>query len=448
MNGKSFIIKGRKTMSNLRIRPHSEEAEAGVLGSVLLDPSCMDGLSLKPEEFYDRRHSLLWESLQEMHVSNRPLDAITVMEWLRDKNLLDRVGGHDYLLKLQDDTLVSAHSQHYAGIVSEKAGLRSEIDVLSDGLDLAYGGESASDGVLAALSANPSKSYHSDDDIISYWENTWNGSIQTIPLPYESLNVLVGGAPIGMHTVFCGRSGSGKSIFLANWYEFLDSIEFPFLAMPFEDKYIITKTRMAACRGKYSWAKIQRGREWVKMGDRASQIDATEKEKETAKQVLKSFRKTTHIYDRRCGSDDLFGITAKYKAKYGIKALFVDGAKDIQRPSGKYSDTGFDEEISQALCKIAEELDIAVVSVYHLTKIDDDKLITNNSIRGSGNIVSDARCVLALQGAGLSNNGVMVNYDEGGNQTTRSLDVIKSNHSQLGRAVLETDLRKCRFWER
>jgi replicative DNA helicase len=153
MNGKSFIIKGRKMMSNLRIRPHSEEAEAGVIGSVLLDPSCMDGLSLKPEEFYDRRHSLLWESLQEMHVSNRPLDAITVMEWLKDKNLLDRVGGHDYLLKLQDDTLVSAHSQHYAGIVSEKARLRSEIDVLSDGLDLAYKGESASDGVLAALSS-------------------------------------------------------------------------------------------------------------------------------------------------------------------------------------------------------------------------------------------------------------------------------------------------------
>ena len=70
--------------AGLRIPPHSEEAERGGLGSILLDPSnaidkCL-AKRLGSESFYDRRHQALFEQMVEMSQANVPMDAITIAE--------------------------------------------------------------------------------------------------------------------------------------------------------------------------------------------------------------------------------------------------------------------------------------------------------------------------------------------------------------------------------
>ncbi len=87
----------------LRIPPHSEEAERGVLGSILLAPiesmrKCLRA-DLVSDAFYDRRHQTLFAELSAMYQQNsRSMDAITIAEWLKTHSVLENVGGYDYLV--------------------------------------------------------------------------------------------------------------------------------------------------------------------------------------------------------------------------------------------------------------------------------------------------------------------------------------------------------------
>jgi len=431
----------------MKVPPHNPDSEAGVLGSALLEPEVLGWIDLRPEEFFEVRNQILWRTIMDRHLSGRPLDVLMVAEDLKSNGEVEKVGGLERLTELQDFAGVSLHSQQYAENVRRAFKCRQEIGVLSEGIEVAYKGESASEAIVGRLMGihEDSVRHATDEDIHSAWEKAKDGEMIGIPLPWEKLNTLTGGVMKGVHTVLCGRSGAGKSMLLANWYNHLAGT--PFLACPFEDKFVVTKTRMAAALGGYSWGKIHMGKEWVRIGGKWECIRVTRDEIDKAKRALASIPDTTHFFDKRSRPEDLHSIALKHKARHGIEAMFIDGAKDIVRPTGKYNDTGFDEEISQAFCKIAEELNIAVVSVNHLTKIPDGELITTNAIRGSGNIVSDARAVYAFQSKGLSESGHAVQYDENGNQTTRSLDVIKANHCPLGRVILETDLSKCQVWE-
>jgi len=138
----------------LRVPPHSEEAERGVLGSVLLCPECMDGIDLKTGDFYDRRHQALWHSLCEMRASNKGMDAITIGEWLKDRNELERIGGYDYLIALQDAVIVPAHSQHYAKTVAGKSKYRRNIEAMTEGIDASYKAEIAAEEIASNTISN------------------------------------------------------------------------------------------------------------------------------------------------------------------------------------------------------------------------------------------------------------------------------------------------------
>lgn len=108
--------------------PHSQEAEAGVIGCVLLSPQESipkiverfgDGESQVPP-FYDTRHQLLWDAILEMDRSGESIDLITLPQRLRDRDQLDSVGGISYISKLCDSVHSSANLPYYLDIVGEK----------------------------------------------------------------------------------------------------------------------------------------------------------------------------------------------------------------------------------------------------------------------------------------------------------------------------------------
>ncbi len=90
-----------------RLPPHSPEAEQGVLGCVLLSPNecmgeCMEKLKDGREVFYDLRHQTIFETLLAMYDTREAIDVITLQQRLKDKQLLEQVGGIAYLAQLQD----------------------------------------------------------------------------------------------------------------------------------------------------------------------------------------------------------------------------------------------------------------------------------------------------------------------------------------------------------
>ncbi len=101
----------------MRTPPYSEEAERGVLGSILLDASrvldlCVENGLATPESFYVPAHRTLYGVLQQMSTRGEVVDMLTVLERLRAENLLDAVGGAGFLEKLVDATPTAAHAEY------------------------------------------------------------------------------------------------------------------------------------------------------------------------------------------------------------------------------------------------------------------------------------------------------------------------------------------------
>lgn len=119
-----------------RLPPHSHESEQGVLGCILLAPNESFGELVSkiktPEVFYDLRHQTIYSVMLEMYEARNPIDLITVMTRLKEKQLLEQIGGIAYLSQLQDAVPSAANLSYYLDIVREKYLLRKMISVCSE----------------------------------------------------------------------------------------------------------------------------------------------------------------------------------------------------------------------------------------------------------------------------------------------------------------------------
>lgn len=116
---------------DLLVLPHSLEAERAVLGSVLIDPACLDavGAIVQPGDFYRESHACLLTSMLAVTRAGRDIDTITVADDLRRLGVLDIVGGLPYLAGLLDQVPSASNVAHYAKIVKDCARRRTIIGV-------------------------------------------------------------------------------------------------------------------------------------------------------------------------------------------------------------------------------------------------------------------------------------------------------------------------------
>src|SRR2546427_6202859 len=136
-----------------RLPPHSPEAEQGVLGCVLLSPNeCMgesiEKLKTGAEVFYDLRHQTIFGTLAEMYDSREAIDVITLQQRLKNKQLLEEIGGISYLSSLADTVPSSANLSYYLDIVLEKYLLRKMIHTCTDVVSRVYDYEGEVDALM------------------------------------------------------------------------------------------------------------------------------------------------------------------------------------------------------------------------------------------------------------------------------------------------------------
>jgi replicative DNA helicase len=136
-----------------RLPPHSIEAEQGVLGCALLSPEhcmgeCISSLKAGADVFYDPRHQTIYSALQEMADARQAIDLVTLQQRLRDRQLLEGVGGLTYLSSLADAVHSAANLQYYLDIVREKYLLRRLIFTCTDVVGRVYDHEGEVDQLL------------------------------------------------------------------------------------------------------------------------------------------------------------------------------------------------------------------------------------------------------------------------------------------------------------
>ncbi|RLC30662.1 replicative DNA helicase, partial [Candidatus Woesebacteria bacterium] len=111
----------------VRIPPHSNEAEESVLGALLLDKDAIIAVAefLSSEDFYDDRHKTIFESCVDLYEERIPIDVLTVAERLKKKRTLKKIGGASYLAEIVNKVPTAAHVEHYGKIVKDAATKRS-----------------------------------------------------------------------------------------------------------------------------------------------------------------------------------------------------------------------------------------------------------------------------------------------------------------------------------
>lgn len=125
----------------LKTMPHDVNAEQSVLGSVLLDSNLIvdvfEVLS-DPEVFYHEAHREIFRTIKNLFAEGKTVDVITVSDALKKHQLLESVGGFEYLSELSDVGMLISNVSHHARIVAEKHMLRELIKASSETVEKGY----------------------------------------------------------------------------------------------------------------------------------------------------------------------------------------------------------------------------------------------------------------------------------------------------------------------
>jgi len=123
-----------------RVPPHNLEAEESVLGSMMLSSEAIAEVVeiVRPGDFYRSANAKVFDTLREIYGRGDPVDAITAVEELKRRGLLEEVGGHLYIHELVERVPTPAAAPSYARIVAEAALLRRLISAAADIMESAY----------------------------------------------------------------------------------------------------------------------------------------------------------------------------------------------------------------------------------------------------------------------------------------------------------------------
>ena len=126
-------------MQALKIPPHNEEAEASVLGAILIDKDAITIVSelIFSTDFYNPNNAIIYDAMLTLYEDRKPIDIVTLTALLKKKKNYDKVG-ETYLIDLVNSVPTSANAEHYAVIIKEAATKRALIKAGSEIVELGF----------------------------------------------------------------------------------------------------------------------------------------------------------------------------------------------------------------------------------------------------------------------------------------------------------------------
>src|SRR5690349_18059020 len=123
-----------------KLLPQNVEAEAGVLGSLLIDPEAVVQVAdfLRSEDFYREAHRTIFQAVLDLYETGGPADLITLTDELARRDKLEEVGGASYVSSLANQVPTSANVDYYGHIVERTAILRRLIHAAGQIAAVAY----------------------------------------------------------------------------------------------------------------------------------------------------------------------------------------------------------------------------------------------------------------------------------------------------------------------
>lgn len=217
-------------MESLRALPQAIEAEQSVLGSLMLDNTCLPRVAdwLKPEDFLPRKHQVIYEAIMRLAAAERPFDAVTLAEEFD----AGEEGAPDLtdLLELVGPSFSSANVVAYAEIVKGKATQRRLIDIGNELAGKGFNPEGEDASVIVAeatqalseIASIRRGSVKGAKEIGSRWfaelqrRFESDGAPLGLLTPWAGFNRMTNGLKPGELIIVAGRPSMGKSAWAVN----------------------------------------------------------------------------------------------------------------------------------------------------------------------------------------------------------------------------------------
>ena len=426
-----------------RVPPQSREAEMCVLGAMILTPDAIDIVVqwLKDDHFYIPAHALIYQALVTMSLAGKPVDLVSLREELKQRKVLEQIGGQDYLVRLIDAVPNAANIEYYGKTVRDKALLRGLITAATELCREAY--DSKDDAALVIDRAEQRIFDLAGQQVVENAEpirniiqqtfeqlQTLDGSITGLATGYFKLDELTCGFQPGEMIVIAARPSVGKTAIALNMAEHMAADDHkPVLVFSIEMARQQLAQRFLCSRSRFDQSRLRRGNittdDWQRLQMAAGDLE------------------TAPLYIDDSPEINMIQMRAKARrmmAKYGIACIFIDYLQLIT-PLGGESRQVQVSDMSRQIKAMARDLKIPVVTLAQLNRAVEERIGHEprmSDLRESGSIEQDADVICLLHRPDY--------YDTDAEPNVAELIVAKQRNGPIGKLKL-TFLRECTRFE-
>ena len=389
----------------IRIPPHSDEAEACVLGSILIDKDAVVTVAefLRSEHFYQQANSLVYKAILQLYEQRKPIDIVTLKERLKKDRNLTKVGGSAYLTSLVNAVPTAAHVEQYGRMVKDNYTKRELISAASRISESAFDeGEEATatldkaEQLIFALSQKhlrqvfmPVKEALADsfDRLDELHKKA--GGLRGVPTGFKDIdNTLAGLQPSNL-IILAARPGIGKtalSLNIAQYISVREKLPVGFFSLEMSKEELVD--RLLVAQADIDAWRLKTGRldeeDFTKLSEAMGilaeaplYIDDT-----PAMSVLEMRTKARRLM-----------------AEHGLQLLIVDYLQLMRSVRGRENRVTEVSEISQGLKNLARELKVPVLAVSQLSRAVEQRGNPRPrlaDLRESGSIEQDSDVVMFI----------------------------------------------------
>jgi replicative DNA helicase len=396
---------------NLKVPPHSIEAEQSVLGGLLLDNSAFDRIAdvVMEVDFYRDDHRRIFRHISRLVERSKPADVVTVDESVKNSEDKDKTGGLAYLAELAGNTPSAHNIRRYAEIVRECAVLRKLIEVSTDITDSAFNRMGKEVGQLldeaeskvfqiAEAGARTQQGFMQIQplltqvmeriDLLYHKDNP--SDITGVPTGYHDLDQRTSGLQPGDLIIVAGRPSMGKTALALNMAEHVAvDNRLPVAVFSMEMSGTQLAMRMLGSIGHLDQHKLRTGKltddDWNRLTNAVGKLhDAPIHIDETPALNALELRARARRLHRQYGT---------------LGMIVVDYLQLMEATSSGENRATEISEISRSLKSLAKELKVPVVALSQLNRGLEqrpNKRPVMSDLRESGAIEQDADLILFI----------------------------------------------------
>ena len=384
--------------------PQSIEAEQSVLGSMIIDKNAITKVmeKLRDEDFYRDGHKVIFKAISEMSKEDMAVDLLTLLEYLKSTDQLERAGGVTYITEVSSSVPTTANLSSYIKIVEEKSILRKLIKASTAIIEDSYNKQSEVSGVLDLAEKKifdiaekkSSNDFEPLSDVLERGfleiERLFNnrGEITGVGSGFTDLDAKTSGFQKGDMVLIAARPSMGKTTFALNIAEHA--------ALREGKSVVIFSLEMSKEQLAYKLLCSEANVDLLKL--RTGTLD--DKDWENIARATGPLSKAKIYIDDTAGVSvmEMRSKCRRLKMEYGIDLILIDY---LQLMSGSSSENRQQEvsEISRSIKALAKEMECPVIALSQLSRAPEQRADHRpmlSDLRESGSIEQDADLVMFL----------------------------------------------------